>query len=615
MTEYKAQVLAIREKTARLKALRLAKEAQVQKPAVLKKLLIRTVALLSIGTAASAADLPRKAPPPPPPPALWNWTGFYLGAHTGGALDLSNVSNPYGPTLFGDNIRSPGPLLGGQIGYDWQTGPWVFGGQADITWANLNGTFTCLQPARSLGPLPPDNFPGFMGGAYGATCQVQPHWFGTFTGRVGLATGPHGNMLLYAKGGLAWMQGSVDIATNNIRAGTDGPANVLTSSLFSQWGWTAGVGLEYALSGNWSVMLEYDYLAFGRHGLETPDAAITAGGGLPGVVGSSAPDGRATGISQAIHALKLGVNYRFGDRTAPITAAPVSTAPVASAIEVEFGTRYVHGWGRYKQDLGGSSPPPVNNSRLTWTDLQTDGAEFFARVDTPQNFVVKGLVGGGSGNHGHMNDEDWGLQQPFPGDAKSVKSVFPYQNSLSDASSSIRYFTIDAGYDWFRQSAYRLTPFIGYSYLEQRMETPKTLSYIMYSPAVGVGTLGLGQDNFWRALRLGAAADIVLAPRVHLNAEAAYLPYVHYRGQDDHGPGAVSPQWGNGNGVQLEAILSYDLSDRFNVGVGGRYWAFWIPKGETANYSTEGTGAVDAQTFSAEQAAVFVQASYKFGLP
>ena len=47
----------------------------------------------------------------------------------------------------------------------------------------------------------------------------------------------------------------------------------------------------------------------------------------------------------------------------------------------------------------------------------------------------------------------------------------------------------------------------------------------------------------------------------------------------------------------------------------GRDFTFWIPKGETANYSNGGTGAVDAQTFSAEQAAVFVQASYKFGLP
>ena len=187
-----------------------------------------------------------------------------------------------------------------------------------------------------------------------------------------------------------------------------------------------------------------------------------------------------------------------------------------------------------------------------------------------------------------MNDEDWGLQQPFPPDA--AKSVFAYQNSLSGASSNTKYFTIDAGYDWFRQPAYKITPFVGYSYLEQHMVTPKPASYIMYSPAVVVELLGLGQDNFWRALRLGAAADIALAPRVHLNAEAAYLPYVHYRGQDDHGPGALSPQWGNGNGVQLEAILSYDITDRFNVGAGGRYWAFWIPQGKTANFSNGGTG-------------------------
>jgi len=97
--------------------------------------------------------------------------------------------------------------------------------------------------------------------------------------------------------------------------------------------------------------------------------------------------------------------------------------------------------------------------------------------------------------------------------------------------------------------------------------------------------------------------------------EAAYLPYVHYLGQDDHGPGAVSPQWGNGDGVQFEMILSYDLTDRFNVGVGSRYWAFWIPNGKTANFANGGTGNIDAQTFSAEQAAVFVQVSYKFGLP
>lgn len=571
---------------------------------IMKNLLLCTVALLSTATAASAADPAVKAPRPAP----WSWTGFYVGAHTGGALDLSHVDNPYGPTLFGDNIRSPGPLLGGQIGYDWQTGPWVFGAQADVTRANLNGTFTCLQPAHALGPLPPDNLPGFLGGAYGATCQVQPRWLGTVTGRLGYATGPRGEMLVYAKGGLAWMQGSVDIATNNIRAATDGPPNVVTSSSFGQLGWTAGAGLEYALGGNWSVLTEYDYLGFGRHGLATPDAPIAVGA-LPGVAGSSAPDGRATAISQGIHAIKLGVNYRFGDR--PIAAPAAPTMSAAGAFEVELGARYVHGWGRFKQDLGGASSPPVNNSRLTWNDMQTNAGELFARIDTPQNFVLKGFVGAGRGSRGHINDEDWGLDQPF--DGTTVESVFPYQNSLGEASSKVKYFTVDAGYDWFRQPAARLTLFTGYSYFQQPMLDNRTLTYVMYAPAQTIGGIGLGQDTIWRGWRIGAAADLLLAPRVHLNAEAAYLPYVRFHGTDDHGPNALSPQWGTGNGVQLEAILSYDVTERVSVGVGGRYWAYWVANGKTANYSNGGTGAIGEQTFSAEQAAMFLQASYKFG--
>jgi len=574
----------------------------------LKNLLACSTALLTLATAAGASDLTLKATPPAP----WSWAGLYLGAHTGGGLGRSHVDNPYGSTLFGDNIRSPGPLVGAQIGYDWQTGPWVFGAQADFASAKLDGTFTCLQSAHAMGPLPPENIQGFLGGAYGATCQVQPRWLGTLTGRIGVATGPTGNMLLYAKGGLAWMQGTADIAINNIRAGTDGPANAVTSTRFDQWGFVVGAGLEYALSGNWSVMVEYDYLSFGGHDLATPDGGFTPGP-LPGVNGASAPDGRAASLSQAIHEFKLGVNYRFGDRAAPMAAAPARSARLADHLQVELGARYVYGWGRYKQDLGGSSPPPVNNSRLTWTDLQTDGAELFGRVELPKNFVVKGFVGRGTGHHGHMNDEDWGLTQPIDNNAPA-QSVFAYQNSLSDASTNIRYFTVDAGYDWFREPNYRFTVFAGYSHFKQTLVTPKTMSYVMYAPAAESGAVGLGQDSLWRALRIGAAADIVLMPRLHLGVEAAYLPYVRYRGEDDHGPGAVSPMWGDGDGVQLEAVLSYDVTEKFNVGIGGRYWAYWVADGKTANFSNGGSGGVGQQTFAAEQAAAFVQASYKLGL-
>ncbi|HUJ38759.1 MAG TPA: hypothetical protein VLW88_13915 [Hyphomicrobium sp.] len=69
--------------------------------------------------------------------AAFNWTGVYIGAHAGGAIDYNDFSNPYGTTLFGDEVRSPGPLVGGQIGFNYQFGQAVVGLQADASWANM----------------------------------------------------------------------------------------------------------------------------------------------------------------------------------------------------------------------------------------------------------------------------------------------------------------------------------------------------------------------------------------------------------------------------------------------------------------------------------------------
>jgi opacity protein-like surface antigen len=150
----------------------------------------------------------------------------------GEAFDGSNFSNPYGAILFGDNVRSPGRIGGLQIGYNRQYGAVVLGIEADMTAADLDGTFTCLQPVRS----PPGITPSFIGGAFGATCQVRPDWFGSLTGRIGTTFGDHGRTLVYAKGGLAWIHDSVDIATNNIVAGVADPPNATSSAGFTQWG-------------------------------------------------------------------------------------------------------------------------------------------------------------------------------------------------------------------------------------------------------------------------------------------------------------------------------------------------------------------------------------------
>src|SRR5688500_3230277 len=95
----------------------------------MKKLLLASVGLVAMATAALAADLPVKAPPMPYVAPLYNWTGFYLGAHLGWArvdLDqtLLTVAAPFAAgTALGRS--DDGFLYGGQIGFNWQTGAWV----------------------------------------------------------------------------------------------------------------------------------------------------------------------------------------------------------------------------------------------------------------------------------------------------------------------------------------------------------------------------------------------------------------------------------------------------------------------------------------------------------
>jgi opacity protein-like surface antigen len=585
----------------------------------MNRLLLRLAgAMLALGVPAGTAFAdgpPRASAPRPVPAAPFTWTGLYLGPHLGGALDRSDISNPYGQTLFGDEIRSPGTLAGGQIGYNWQHGALVVGVESDVSWADLDGTFTCLQPVRGQ----PDVGPTFIGGAFGATCRAGVDWLGTLTGRVGAEVGPDGRRLLYAKGGLAWMHGDIGMATNNIMAGQFGPPAATSSSSFTQWGWTVGTGLEYALAGNWSARLEYDFLRFGSHGVATPLAAPVSQPDFQGIFQSSAPDGRRAGVEQDMHAVKLALNYRFGGGAdpRPTPAGIVVGASDGRGMQIEVGGRYVHGWGRFQQDLAGSTGLPSNNSRLTWKDLETDGGEVFWRIDTPHRLMVKGLWGTGSGDSARINDEDWGIDRR--NDDNEVVLVQPYQNTVSPADNKLKYFTIDLGYNLFEGPGYKFSPYVGYSHFRQSMSA-FGLTLINFSPPqVGLpaNLLVLQEFASWDALRLGTALDVWLAPRLRLNADAAYLPYVHFDGVDNHPrrtdaiPSTRSPQDGDGRGVQLEATLSYYLTDRFSVGVGGRYWATWIPVGETNFFSS---GEIVKQRFAAEQAALFVQGSYKFDL-
>jgi len=161
-------------------------------------------AVLATGFAggAIAADLATKAPPAQAMPA-WSWAGFYAGVHDAAVRGGTTFSDPFGPSVFGDRTPTPGYGFGGQIGYNWQNGMWVYGLEADATWLTSDGTVTC----------------GAFSGFYvSSNCGARPDANGTVTGRLGLALGPAGHTLAYAKGGFAWQHTDVT-ATNNFSFG------------------------------------------------------------------------------------------------------------------------------------------------------------------------------------------------------------------------------------------------------------------------------------------------------------------------------------------------------------------------------------------------------------
>src|SRR5262245_12038356 len=128
----------------------------------MKRILLAGVALtaLAVANPAVAADLPVKAPLLPP--VVWNWTGFYAGVETGAAWGITNFGDPFGGSIYGDDVRTPGWFLGGDVGFNWQNGQWVWGLEATGDWLRSEGTNTCAA------------FSGFY---VSANCQANPRAF------------------------------------------------------------------------------------------------------------------------------------------------------------------------------------------------------------------------------------------------------------------------------------------------------------------------------------------------------------------------------------------------------------------------------------------------------
>jgi len=242
----------------------------------MNKIHVGAAALMTLGvvaTSANAADLAARpyTKAPPMVAAVYDWSGFYVGANGGGGW-VHDCRNNVTNALFLGCYDASGAVAGGQIGYRWQAQQWVFGLEAQGNWADINGS------TQNLGNV-------------NNSLRTNIDAFGLFAGQVGYAWD---NVLLYAKGGAAVVDQRFDFVTN---ATGDIAA---TTGFGTRWGGVIGAGIEIGFGGNWSVGFEYDHIFLDRHDMTFVNPAT----GLP--LASTYNGGGDVDIAT------VRLNYKFG---------------------------------------------------------------------------------------------------------------------------------------------------------------------------------------------------------------------------------------------------------------------------------------------------------------
>jgi len=227
----------------------------------MKRLILAACAGLLAAAVASpsfAADLPRPAYKAPIYTApAFSWSGFYVGLNVGYGWGKSNWTS--GGVTTGD-FDVKGWLAGGTLGYNLQTGVWVFGIEGDLDYSNIKGSTSA-------------------GLCVGTTCETRNTYLGTVRGRIGYS---FDRFLPYITGGGAF--GGVKMSV---------PAGSETDFRF---GYALGAGLEYAFMGSWSAKLEYLYADLGTANC----SAAVCGGAASGI-----------DVKFRTNIIRAGLNYRF----------------------------------------------------------------------------------------------------------------------------------------------------------------------------------------------------------------------------------------------------------------------------------------------------------------
>jgi opacity protein-like surface antigen len=240
---------------------------------------LATWGLVAMAAPAGADGTPDRYPTYDATPGFYDfkWSGFYAGGHLGlGHTNAESTEQANSQLvelitagelniLFTRYAQSETSITGGlQVGWQRQWEKFVAGVELGFTLLRFDTT--------TESPL-----------VTGLFRSAELSDIFTLTGRLGYADG---RWLAYAKGGVANAQ--VDVRyLDAVTGGT-------SSSSGRETGWTAGIGIDYALTPNLFLGVEYNYLHF-RADVSPPPIPIQVGD-----------------VDVDVQNVVVRLNYRFG---------------------------------------------------------------------------------------------------------------------------------------------------------------------------------------------------------------------------------------------------------------------------------------------------------------
>jgi outer membrane immunogenic protein len=300
----------------------------------MRRSLLAGIALLPLlALPTFAAEIPVQARPKAAPPARpvaqpaqapSNWSGSQVGGFNG----ASNMSNSFvepGAFLFfapsfgaspSVNVETPFDIkrhpwsytAGVFVGYNWQLGNYVVGGEGDIAWKNAQSTSSLYTTTVSSGFLRTESFNG----------TIKQSWDSSIRARGGFLITPW--TLIYGTGGVAFgeVKGSfgyaarIDYVSPDFSA-TSGAANWSDTRV----GWTVGGGVETALTPGflqllgpgWKARVEYRYTDFGTYSKSIPLSFSCSG--VSGCSTTPVSSNAIVNLHPTFHTIRVGLAYNF----------------------------------------------------------------------------------------------------------------------------------------------------------------------------------------------------------------------------------------------------------------------------------------------------------------